>query len=1211
MNFQYFQNMQKHLFHALLGLLILLNASPVTAQNQEPVSPSALMSMMELIRNDEGFEDKTVFLARVSKKADKKDRTRFKAAGLDLQQYSRTHDAYLAVIDKKILPNALQEAHVIQLKKFLPEHKKTNGLKKALEEKSFPAHAVKPGGRIKINIRTFKGFSEKNILTYLSTQGAEIEYSNAQSRRIILWTETTKLERLIAADFCVSAEIADEEPKPEYNEDRSNHRANFLSQDFAGGNQFNGEGIKLMIQDDGIIGPHIDYEGRVMEQFMTSNNGDHGDHCSGILMGAGNKDPLTKGMAWGADLFVYRANSYQGFDSIYQHYFSRNITITSTSYADGCNVGYTSLAAELDEQIYDLPLLMHVFSAGNNGTQDCNYGAGAGWGNITGGHKHSKNSISVGNLDYLDNLASSSSRGPVHDGRLKPEVCGVGTSVYSTIDSHSYDTKTGTSMSCPGAAGALAMMSQAYKSQYNVLPHSSLLKAMVMNTSDDLGNKGPDFKFGYGRINGRKSLQPITQQYFLTDSVSDGQSNTHQIFIPAGLHQAKILICWNDYPAAEAASPALINDLDMQVQSAGGNSYQPLVLNTTPDATLLDLPAVPGTDHLNNHEQIVIDFPQAGNYQILVNGFDVPFGPQVYSITWYFEELKELVLTYPNGGEAHAPGENITIRWDASEDTTGFALEYSVDSAQVWTSINPNVASDQRALNFQIPAGLNPSKMKMKISRGFSIDHSDRYFDVLGIPQNLNVYWVCEDSLMLRWNQVPGADAYDVFILGNKYMDSLSTTSADSMIIYNINAAVNQYWFAVRARTQNGIVGRRCIAIQSPLSTNCPKLRDASVTAISSPAGPYFTCMNTNNIPVQITLKNEGLRDIFQIPVFYQLNADPAQTVIYADTLSYNQSANFTFPTSINFTAAGNYVLKIWTTLNGDQIADNDTMVMMIRVIQAATVNPPWTEDFESFGLCTTSSNCEAEICNLSNGMLNLANGEEDDIDWRVHSGATPTNASGPSQDYLPGTASGKYLYIEPSGNCFQQKAVLMSPCINLSNFATPRLTFAYHMYGAAMGEFNVDIYANGNWINSVFYRTGDQDDQWRIVNLPLTAYGSQTIVVRFRAITGSGETGDLALDGIMVGNVSGVEESGEKMLSVYPHPNDGKFRIVLPEGMAQSLDIHIFSAEGKRVYSSKQIGTGHQQELELNLELSPGMYFLSVGEGEKRIWKKLLIGSH
>jgi hypothetical protein len=62
---------------------------------------------------------------------------------------------------------------------------------------------------------------------------------------------------------------------------------------------------------------------------------------------------------------------------------------------------------------------------------------------------------------------------------------------------------------------------------------------------------------------------------------------------------------------------------------------------------------------------------------------------------------------------------------------------------------------------------------------------------------------------------------------------------------------------------------------------------------------------------------------------------------------------------------------------------------------------------------------------------------------------------------------------------------------------------------------------------------------------------------------------------------------------------------------MAQSLDIHIFSAEGKRVYSSKQIGTGHQQELELNLELSPGMYFLSVGEGEKRIWKKLLIGSH
>ena len=94
-------------------------------------------------------------------------------------------------------------------------------------------------------------------------------------------------------------------------------------------------------------------------------------------MGGGNKDPLTRGMGWGADLYVYEASPYQGYDSIYTHYFTNNILITSTSYSDGCNAGYTTLAQTMDQQIIDMPNLMHVFSAGNQGTADCSYGAGA------------------------------------------------------------------------------------------------------------------------------------------------------------------------------------------------------------------------------------------------------------------------------------------------------------------------------------------------------------------------------------------------------------------------------------------------------------------------------------------------------------------------------------------------------------------------------------------------------------------------------------------------------------------------------------------------------------------------------------------------------------------------------------------------------------------------------------------------------------------
>ena len=50
--------------------------------------------------------------------------------------------------------------------------------------------------------------------------------------------------------------------------------------------------------------------------------------------------------------------------------------ITSKSYSDGCNAGYTALSRDLDEQIDDYTSLIHVFSAGNSGTSDCGYGAG-------------------------------------------------------------------------------------------------------------------------------------------------------------------------------------------------------------------------------------------------------------------------------------------------------------------------------------------------------------------------------------------------------------------------------------------------------------------------------------------------------------------------------------------------------------------------------------------------------------------------------------------------------------------------------------------------------------------------------------------------------------------------------------------------------------------------------------------------------------------
>ncbi|MBE0640714.1 MAG: S8 family serine peptidase, partial [Bacteroidales bacterium] len=357
-------------------------------------------------------------------------------------------------------------------------------------------------------------------------------YNNDRIRTIRV--ERNALNTIAALPFISYITAVGPQDEPENYSGKTLHRSNVLSSQYVTGRKYDGSGVNVMLQDDGVIGPHIDYEGRIALQSISSNSGDHGDHVAGTIMGAGNLDPTTQGMAPGADIYVYGASpTYPGFASIGSHYGLYNIRVTSTSYSNGCNAGYTSLTRDMDQQVRQLPALMHVFSAGNNGTSDCGYGAGAGWGNITGGHKMGKNVIAVANLDYKDDLSSSSSRGPANDGRIKPDVAAKGSDVVSTTDPNAYTTKSGTSMSCPGTSGTMLQLYHAYRNlNGGADPKGGLMKAILMNSADDIDNPGPDFKTGWGRINALKAVEAIEDVRFATDTLMQGDTNVHSILVP-------------------------------------------------------------------------------------------------------------------------------------------------------------------------------------------------------------------------------------------------------------------------------------------------------------------------------------------------------------------------------------------------------------------------------------------------------------------------------------------------------------------------------------------------------------------------------------------------------------------------------------------------------------------------------------------------------
>lgn len=229
--------------------------------------------------------------------------------------------------------------------------------------------------------------------------------------------------------------------------------------------------------------------------------------------------------------------------------------------------------------------------------------------------------------------------------------------------------------------------------------------------------------------------------------------------------------------------------------------------------------------------------------------------------------------------------------------------------------------------------------------------------------------------------------------------------------------------------------------------------------------------------------------------------------------------SNFSTGDTLNVTTSGNYsVVEQFAT--GCSDSDNVT----VNVTAGTVSSFPWSEDFESFNLCSTNNDCDSTVCPLGNNFINETNGQEDDIDWRVNEGPPPTQQggfnTGPSMDHNPGTSAGNYVYIEASGGCNWEEAVMVSPCIDLSSLTAPELTFWYHMWGDDIGQLALDVWANGQWNNNVFGESGDQGNQWNKAIVSLLPYQGQLIRLRWSGWTNQGALADIALDDFLLQNV-------------------------------------------------------------------------------------------
>ncbi|MCA9755285.1 MAG: S8 family serine peptidase [Candidatus Eisenbacteria bacterium] len=491
-----------------------------------------------------------------------------------------------------------------------------------------------------------------------------------------------------------------------------------------------GFGVRVGLMDGGPLSAHPDFAGRVTTIDGTTP-ASHATHVAGTLGGTGLNSETQGGssLQWrgiAPDVsFItwdYNGDVLQDYrDAIADwdidvHHNSWGFTVSSQN----CEIygDYDFIVPDLDSLVVGsagrrVPI---VYSAGNERDDgDCPLVEG-GYGCLNP-PKAAKNLLIVGatNSDN-DTMTDFSSWGPTDDGRLKPDVVAPGCEdggegyIKSTlpVDVYGGTGWCGTSMAAPVVSGAIALLAQAWDSTFiGTDPEPSFFKAILAATATDLGNPGPDYAFGHGRVDLEKAAKSLLGDNPITDVVAQDDVFEHTFWVAAGTQQLSVVLAWDDPPAVPNADPALINDLDLVLISPSMTTYDPWVLD--PEFPSQD--AVRGVDTVNNIEHVTVNIPQPGQWTARVTGSNVPQGPQIASLVGLDTAGPDAVS---NVQVTQVTGNLLSFTWD--EDRV-----FDFSGTMILRSLNPISFVPNNGFNYlegqEVAAGVRVAYLR-------NIDHS-------------------------------------------------------------------------------------------------------------------------------------------------------------------------------------------------------------------------------------------------------------------------------------------------------------------------------------------------------------------------------------------------------------------------------------------------------------------------------------------------------
>jgi subtilisin family serine protease len=391
-----------------------------------------------------------------------------------------------------------------------------------------------------------------------------------------------------------------------------------------------------------------------------------------------------------------------------------------------------------------------------------------------------------------DQVIYWSSGGATADGRLDPDVCAPG-AWGETLDrstTGAYLQFGGTSMATPVAAGAGALVYQAYKQAHGVFPSPAVVRDILMNTAKDLGL--PANRQGAGRVDAYKAVEAALN--------SAAYSNTDEInnMLPAGTSYATSSTFTSTITSAQAMQLQYVSTVGFSTSVAGLGSG-----NTNGGSTWIPFTIPAGVDYAD----VRVKFNPVIAYGTPIQSYNGSTWTDVHINTALYAERTQgdpTDLIMINYAYAHTnvqwfdaridfgPGTYVLRFWNAYPSISTVDAQVTFYKFAAWNWVSTTISSTKLKTTMSVSKGTAPGIYSGFIKTtvgGSSIDIPI----VITVPATLGQAFTLQANVMNEPRTSQSGDWYYIpvqaFTFGNLMLTATWTTPDADFDVFLVNPA--------------------------------------------------------------------------------------------------------------------------------------------------------------------------------------------------------------------------------------------------------------------------------------------------------------------------------------------------------------------------------------------------------------------------------------